>query len=334
MTTAKLSGALATAEPIERMTRDEWLAKRRTGIGGTHAAAICGLNKFQTPFQAYVDLVEGSDDAEESELLYWGQALEGPILNRLSRDLNMQTIRGLFCRHPEREWHCGSIDAVLLDPSGNPAAGADAKNTNFFMKDDWGTADAPVVPQGYEGQGRWYMPLIGVTVWWFPVLIGGHQFRKVAAYHDQATFDDMLTIVDDFRRKHLIPRVPPAIDGTDTARDHLRKRFANSTEILRDPTDQEEGFISRLLYAVQGAKRAERELATATNLVIEAIGPDKGIKYGGKKVSAVRGKSAPFTNWKLVAEELKASAELIEKHTKPGTEFVYLSTPRAWSKGE
>ena len=329
-----LADALAKAVPIAAMGREAWLAERRTGIGGTHAAAICGLSKWMTPFAAYVDLVEGHDDEEESELLYWGSALEAPILDRLSSDLGLQTVRGLFMRHPDRNWHIGSVDAVLLNKEFAPVAGADAKNTNFFMRDDWGTADAPVVPSGYEGQGRWYLPLVNVEVWWFPVLIGGHQFRKVAVHRDAATEADMLTIVDDFRRKHLEPRIPPPIDGSEAARDHLRKRFAGHTEIVREASVDEYPLIGNWQQARSALKAAEEQEALLKNQVIEAIGIDAGIKIGNEKIGLSRIAGRKTVDHKAVYAEAGVPQALIEKHTAQGAPSLRLNAPRSWNKGE
>ena len=34
----------------KKMTKEEWLKWRSTGIGGSDVATICGLNKYKSPF--------------------------------------------------------------------------------------------------------------------------------------------------------------------------------------------------------------------------------------------------------------------------------------------
>jgi putative phage-type endonuclease len=60
------------------MTRDEWLAARRTGIGGSDIAAILGLSPWRTPLDVYRDKVDGAEQPE-TEAMRWGRLLEDVI---------------------------------------------------------------------------------------------------------------------------------------------------------------------------------------------------------------------------------------------------------------
>ena len=37
------------------MTNTEWLELRKTGIGGTDAGAVCGLNPYSSPIKVFYD---------------------------------------------------------------------------------------------------------------------------------------------------------------------------------------------------------------------------------------------------------------------------------------
>ena len=37
------------------LTHEEWLRYRKTGIGGSDAGAICGLNPYVSPMSVYFD---------------------------------------------------------------------------------------------------------------------------------------------------------------------------------------------------------------------------------------------------------------------------------------
>ena len=37
------------------MSRNEWLKLRKTGLGGSDAGAICGLNPYSSPMKVYQD---------------------------------------------------------------------------------------------------------------------------------------------------------------------------------------------------------------------------------------------------------------------------------------
>lgn len=41
--------------PIAGMNNEEWLTLRKTGIGGSDAGSICGVNPFGSPMKVYHD---------------------------------------------------------------------------------------------------------------------------------------------------------------------------------------------------------------------------------------------------------------------------------------
>lgn len=47
--------------PIAGLDNHEWLALRKTGIGGSDAGAVCGLNPFSSPMKLFYD--KTSDNA-------------------------------------------------------------------------------------------------------------------------------------------------------------------------------------------------------------------------------------------------------------------------------
>lgn len=41
--------------PTAGMSRQEWLKLRKTGIGGSDAGAVCGVNPYASPIHVYLD---------------------------------------------------------------------------------------------------------------------------------------------------------------------------------------------------------------------------------------------------------------------------------------
>lgn len=71
-----MTTAIATPLPA---TRAEWLAQRRTGIGGSDVASILGLSPWRTPYQVWEDKTGRGEDQDDTPALYWGRLLEDPI---------------------------------------------------------------------------------------------------------------------------------------------------------------------------------------------------------------------------------------------------------------
>ena len=53
--------------PTENLTREQWLAYRRQGIGGSDAASVLGISPFRTGVDLYYDKLGLSiEDGEEN----------------------------------------------------------------------------------------------------------------------------------------------------------------------------------------------------------------------------------------------------------------------------
>ena len=61
------------------MERDQWLKERKTGIGGSEAAAIMGLDPNRSALSVYLDKIGEGVPVEENERMHWGTMLEREI---------------------------------------------------------------------------------------------------------------------------------------------------------------------------------------------------------------------------------------------------------------
>jgi predicted phage-related endonuclease len=77
----------APGRPLkERLTRPDWLEARRNGIGGSDAAAICGLDPCRSAFELLLDKTRVVvDDDRAGEAAQWGRLLEPVIADEVAR---------------------------------------------------------------------------------------------------------------------------------------------------------------------------------------------------------------------------------------------------------
>ena len=72
------------------MSRAEWLAARKAGIGGSDAAAIIGLNPFSSPLTVWADKTSADEPQEESEseAIWLGNVLEDHVARRYAEQVS------------------------------------------------------------------------------------------------------------------------------------------------------------------------------------------------------------------------------------------------------
>ena len=53
--------------PLTDVSHEQWLNLRKTGIGGSDAGAVCGLNPYSSAMKVFQDKI--SDTVEEAEAM-------------------------------------------------------------------------------------------------------------------------------------------------------------------------------------------------------------------------------------------------------------------------
>ena len=64
------------------MSHTQWLKMRKTGIGGSDAGAICGLNPYASVMSVFYDKITEEPGAEDNEAMRQGRELEDYVAKR------------------------------------------------------------------------------------------------------------------------------------------------------------------------------------------------------------------------------------------------------------
>ena len=194
---------------------NNFLTQRKKGIGGSDIAAIIGVSQFKTALDVY--LSKTTDQPEQKgEHLYWGHALENPIIDRFIRDTGANVIRQPeMRRHPDYEWAIANADALITN-SDTIEAILEIKTSSAFKSREWGADDTDEVPIEYIAQVQWYMWIYNLQEAYIAALIGGNQYRQYHIKRDDELIAMLAEKAQAFWQNHVIPRIPPnPQDGAD-----------------------------------------------------------------------------------------------------------------------
>jgi putative phage-type endonuclease len=313
---------------ITTNARDEWLADRRSGIGGSDIAAILGLSPWKTAVDVWLDKTgQSTEDAiGNAEAVRWGTLLEDVVAREYSERTGSAVQRvNRILRHPEHEWAIGNIDRAIVSPGsrvrvaddGGTLLGAsgllEVKTASAYKAGDWGRdSDEDAVPVHYQAQVMWYMALTGRAWADVAALIGGQRMVIRRIYADDETIAAMLERANEFWHKHVLKRTPP---DPAKAKDVERLFPADNGEAVE--ADEE------LLSAYNAARAAKNDMAYAEARYEEAVeriklalGERSALTLNGKPlVTWKAAKPTRRTDWKEVAAALNAPAEVIAAHT-------------------
>ena len=63
----------------ENMSYEDWLEHRKLGIGGSDASVVCGINKYKSPVELWMEKTNQLPAQEAGEAAYWGTQLESIV---------------------------------------------------------------------------------------------------------------------------------------------------------------------------------------------------------------------------------------------------------------
>lgn len=194
---------------------NNFLTQRKKGIGGSDIAAIIGVSKFKTALEVYLSKTTDQPE-QQGEHLYWGHALENPIIDRFIRDTGANVIRQPeMRRHPDYEWAIANADALITN-SDTIEAILEIKTSSAFKSREWGADDTDEVPIEYIAQVQWYMWIYNLQEAYIAALIGGNQYRQYHITRDDELIAMLAEKAQAFWQNHVIPRIPPnPQDGAD-----------------------------------------------------------------------------------------------------------------------
>lgn len=204
------------------LSRDDWLAVRKNGIGGSDAAAAVGLSPYQSPLELW--LIKTGRDAnlprpdpqDTSEPIYWGTLLEpivaasytkqtGNKVRRVNAVLQSPTVPFMLA-NVDREV-VGCRDVQLLE----------CKTAGEFGARLWRDG----VPEYVQLQVQHQLAVTGRQAADVAVLICGQKLEVHRVVRDDSLIARLIELEAAFWR-FVEADTPPPADGSDSADRALR----------------------------------------------------------------------------------------------------------------
>lgn len=264
---------------------EAWLNERRTGIGGSDAAAVLGLSKWKTPLEVWQEKRGEVGPQLDNEPMLWGRALE-PVIRQQYAERTGRIVRvpEQIIRHPDIEFMLANLDGFTDD---RRVVEIKTARTN----QDWGEPGTDEVPQAYLIQVQHYLAVTGFEVADIAVLIGGSDFRM---YEVPADPELQEMIVDGEAEFWKLVRdgIPPEpVSYAD-----VQARFGRaSREGSVIATDEVLKAVDRLRLVKEQAKTLEAEEESLKATVMKALGENDTLTHKGK----------PLVTWKAAKPSMR-----------------------------
>lgn len=208
-------------------TQEAFTATRLTGIGGSDAATVCGLNPWKSAYELWQEKTGQitPDDISDREHIIWGNKLE-PVIAERYEEVTGRIVRvnENTLRHPDYDFMIAHLDRETDDPDRI----LECKTTNAYGASNWGPSGTDNVPEHYLLQCQHYMAVTSKEFCDLAVLIGGSDFRIYELRRDDELIDLLISKETEFWQM-VQDGTPPAIDTDAPGAVDLLKRIYPGT---------------------------------------------------------------------------------------------------------
>ncbi len=207
------------------MSREDWLKARKSGIGGSDASAITGMNPWSSPLQVYIDKTTEEIDNSTNFRMELGNKLEDFVAREFTdrTGLKVQKVNG-FIKNKKYPFAFANIDRRIV--GGDCDAILECKTTNSYARKDWENG----VPPHYELQVMHYLALTGAEKCYVAALIGNEDFQIHEIARDEETINFLMDIEKDFWERYIDGDDVPDPDGSAQCSELIKKRYAKAED--------------------------------------------------------------------------------------------------------
>lgn len=221
-----LKGGECTFAETVGMSRNEWLDFRKTGIGGSDAGAIMGLNKYATPLSVYMDK-KGFSRFEGNAATEWGNILEDPIRQKAGEELGIkiETVPGMFTSvaHPFMNANLDGLVFVEgeMEIAGKTVSGLGGHEVKTSRTGEGFAEDE--IPDSYYCQVQHYMAVTGLPYFVLTVYImDRYEGRHYVIPRNEEFIGRLVKAEEDFWNDNILANNPPAPTGNENEADLIK----------------------------------------------------------------------------------------------------------------
>lgn len=245
-------------------TREEWLANRLKGIGGSDAGSVLGFNDFDKPYKLWLEKTGRLVDDSDNETMRFGRDMENYVAQRFCEATGKKVYRsGYSYQSIEHPFMLANVDRLIVGEN----AGLECKHAGENVKTKYDKGD---IPAQYYAQCMHYMAVTGAEKWYIAI----YQQRKGLFWYEVQRDEDEIKALIEAEKDfwYLVENdIQPIIDGSTSTGEALNTIYANGNGESIDLTGKDE-IIEELLKLKEQKKELEEQILKQENNLKEYLG--------------------------------------------------------------
>lgn len=282
------------------LTKEQKIA-RKSGLGGSDAAAACGLSKWKTPHELFLEKVSDTLQEDEETFAQLRGNLFEPVVAQMYKrktgvDLHepRETVK-----HHKHSFLFANIDYCLAQ---QPKYLVECKTVNersFYKNIMWGDEGTSSIPYEYLFQCAHYAMIYDAEAVDIPVLIGLDDF-KIYTYKRNAELEaELLAREIKFWEEHVLKGVPPDPITYDDA----LSQFPLSNGLQLKATPQLEHACIKYSNLKREIKEKQKEADVLKNIITREMSVNEYlVSSDGSQLASWKTQTRKALNQKTLKE--------------------------------
>ncbi|MDR5778086.1 YqaJ viral recombinase family protein [Caballeronia sp. LZ065] len=301
------------------LSRNDWLEVRRTGIGGSDAAAAVGLNPYKSALELWLEKtgrdanLAQPDPHDTTEPVYWGMLLQ-PIVAAAYTQQTGNRVRKVnaVLQHPTIPFMLANLDREIVGVPGLQIL--ECKTAGEFGARLWRDG----VPEYVQLQVQHQFAVTGKRAADVAVLLCGQQLAVHRIERDDALIARLIPLEAQFWQ-YVISDTPPPADGSESADRALRCLYPGNADTVDFADDRRLCAAFADLVAVRADIEArQRQEAKLKQTIQQAMGDASRAVFETGEISFRRSKDSDGIDLKrLIADHPEFESQYAI--TKPGS---------------
>lgn len=308
------------------LSRGEWLEARKSGIGGSDAAAAIGLSPYMSPLELWLDKtgrdvgLARPDPHDTTEPVYWGTLLE-PIVAAAYTQQTGNRVRKVnaVLQHPTIPFMLANIDREIVGVPGVQIL--ECKTAGEFGTRLWRDG----VPEYVQLQVQHQLAVTGKTAADVAVLLCGQTLEVHRIERDDALIARLIELEARFWQ-FVESDTPPPADGSESAGRALRHLYPGNGGAVDFTDDRMLSSTFADLVTVRAEIEARQQIeAKLKQTIQQSMGEAIRAVFETGSVSFKRSKDSSSVD----LERLLADHPSLEQQyatSKPGSRRFLVST--------
>lgn len=251
--------------PTKNLSHEKWLEYRRTGIGGSDASTIVGLNPYSSLFKLYADKKGLISSLADNEAMRQGRDFEEYVAKRFTEATGKKVRRRNYMfQHDDYDYILADIDREIIGEN----AGLECKTTSVFNKSDFENGEIPLT---YYVQMTHYMAVMGYKRMYLAVLILSKGFYWFVIERNEDEINSLVSAESNFWNSYVVPGIPPELDGSEATKNAIAEIYPSETDTETNVVLSEE-LMSEYKRVNEVFSNSKVRLEEIKNTIKEALG--------------------------------------------------------------